>query len=69
MTSIDRSLVDAALARVEDPEIHRPITDLGMVKSVDIEGDVTASPALTDGRRNGAMGDAAGDFLGIDMGL
>ena len=39
MTSIDRSLVDAALARVEDPEIHRPITDLGMVKSVDIEGD------------------------------
>ena len=31
--------VDAALARVEDPEIHRPITDLGMVKSVDIEGD------------------------------
>ena len=39
MTSIDRSLVDAALARVEDPEIHRPITDLGMVKSVDIDGD------------------------------
>ena len=27
MTSIDRALVDAALARVEDPEIHRPITD------------------------------------------
>jgi ATP-binding protein involved in chromosome partitioning len=24
---------------VEDPEIHRPITDLGMVKSVDIDGD------------------------------
>jgi ATP-binding protein involved in chromosome partitioning len=27
------ALIDAALATVEDPEIHRPITDLGMVKS------------------------------------
>ncbi|MDH4160396.1 MAG: iron-sulfur cluster assembly protein, partial [Actinomycetota bacterium] len=26
--------VNAALATVSDPEIHRPITDLGMVKSV-----------------------------------
>ncbi|MEO3750236.1 P-loop NTPase [Streptomyces sp. B6B3] len=33
--------VRAALARVNDPEIHRPITDLGMVKSVDIEPDGT----------------------------
>jgi ATP-binding protein involved in chromosome partitioning len=31
--------VTAALARVNDPEIHRPITDLGMVKSVDIAAD------------------------------
>jgi ATP-binding protein involved in chromosome partitioning len=31
--------VHAALATVNDPEIHRPITDLGMVKSVDIETD------------------------------
>ena len=37
--TIDRSLVDAALARVEDPEIHRPITELGMVKAVHIDGD------------------------------
>ncbi|HVQ18073.1 MAG TPA: Mrp/NBP35 family ATP-binding protein [Actinomycetes bacterium] len=29
--------VQAALATVQDPEIHRPITDLGMVKSVDID--------------------------------
>ncbi|WP_405621634.1 Mrp/NBP35 family ATP-binding protein [Streptomyces sp. NBC_01511] len=29
----------AALATVNDPEIHRPITDLGMVKSVDIGAD------------------------------
>jgi ATP-binding protein involved in chromosome partitioning len=28
--------VTAALARVNDPEIHRPITDLGMVKSVGV---------------------------------
>lgn len=35
---IDHSAVEAALATVNDPEIHRPITDLGMVKSVDIVG-------------------------------
>ena len=27
------ALIDAALATVEDPEIHKPITELGMVKS------------------------------------
>jgi ATP-binding protein involved in chromosome partitioning len=26
--------VSAALARVNDPEIHKPITDLGMVKNI-----------------------------------
>ncbi|PWI44615.1 Mrp/NBP35 family ATP-binding protein [Streptomyces sp. ICBB 8177] len=31
--------VRAALATVNDPEIHKPITDLGMVKSVDIDDD------------------------------
>jgi ATP-binding protein involved in chromosome partitioning len=31
--------VRAALATVDDPEIHRPITDLGMVKSIDIAPD------------------------------
>jgi ATP-binding protein involved in chromosome partitioning len=39
MTAPDRAAVDAALATVSDPEIHRPITDLGMVKSVDIQPD------------------------------
>jgi ATP-binding protein involved in chromosome partitioning len=29
----------AALATVEDPEIHRPITELGMVDSVEVSGD------------------------------
>ena len=33
---IDLDAVNAALATVDDPEIHRPITDLGMVKGVDI---------------------------------
>jgi ATP-binding protein involved in chromosome partitioning len=31
--------VTEALAGVSDPEIHRPITDLGMVKSVDVGAD------------------------------
>src|SRR3954465_4010473 len=39
MTSPDRAAIDAALATVSDPEIHRPITDLGMVKSVEVAAD------------------------------
>jgi ATP-binding protein involved in chromosome partitioning len=41
--------VHAALATVKDPEIHRPITDLGMVKSVDMgdDGDVAVGIYLT----------------------
>ena len=31
--------VTQALAGVNDPEIHRPITELGMVKSVDVGAD------------------------------
>jgi ATP-binding protein involved in chromosome partitioning len=33
-------LIDAALAKVEDPEIHRPITELGMVKSREVNDGV-----------------------------
>src|SRR5687768_16181859 len=41
--------VQAALAAVQDPEIHRPITDLGMVKSVTVtpEGRVDVGVWLT----------------------
>jgi ATP-binding protein involved in chromosome partitioning len=41
--------VTAALATVEDPEIRRPVTELGMVKSVDIspDGDVAVEIWLT----------------------
>ena len=31
--------VRAALATVDDPEIHKPITDLGMVKGVEVAPD------------------------------
>ncbi len=33
--------VTQALAKVNDPEIHRPITELGMVKNVDVSADGT----------------------------
>ena len=35
--------VRTALATVNDPEIHKPITDLGMVKSVEIAADGTVA--------------------------
>src|SRR3954467_9427864 len=39
MASPELDAVHAALATVSDPEIHRPITDLGMVKSVSVADD------------------------------
>src|SRR3954467_11349861 len=39
MASPELDAVHAALATVSDPEIHRPITDLGMVKSVAVADD------------------------------
>jgi ATP-binding protein involved in chromosome partitioning len=38
--------VTAALAGVQDPEIHRPITELGMVKSVQVDDDGSVSVAV-----------------------
>ena len=43
---VDLAAVHAALATVEDPEIHRPITDLGMLKSVDVDADGRVSVAV-----------------------
>ncbi|ARU45931.1 Mrp/NBP35 family ATP-binding protein [Corynebacterium silvaticum] len=37
--NLSESAVRAALARVEDPEIGRPITEIGMVKSIVISGN------------------------------
>ena len=36
----------AALSTVQDPEIHRPITDIGMVKSATVDSDGTARVAI-----------------------
>jgi ATP-binding protein involved in chromosome partitioning len=49
MTSPSIEQVQAALAGVNDPEIHRPITELGMVESVDIaaSGEVAVRVLLT----------------------
>ena len=41
MSTPTREQIDAALATVNDPEIKRPITDLGMVDSVEIDADGT----------------------------
>ncbi|MEZ0091071.1 Mrp/NBP35 family ATP-binding protein [Streptacidiphilus sp. EB129] len=38
--------VRTALGTVQDPEIHRPITELGMVKSVEIDDDGAARVAV-----------------------
>jgi ATP-binding protein involved in chromosome partitioning len=38
--------VHAALRQVDDPEIHKPITELGMVKSVSVRPDGTAHVAV-----------------------
>ena len=38
MTTLE--LVHQALATVSDPELHRPLPDLGMVESVSINGSV-----------------------------
>ena len=40
--------VAQALAGVNDPEIHRPITELGMVKNIDI-ADGRHGPRSTSG--------------------
>ena len=47
--SPDAAAISAALATVEDPEIRRPITDLGMVKDVTIgpDGEVSVEVYLT----------------------
>jgi ATP-binding protein involved in chromosome partitioning len=49
MSSPDLDQVNAALATVNDPEIRRPITDLGMVESVDVDaaGGVRVRVLLT----------------------
>ena len=49
MTTPALEQINAALATVNDPEIRRPITDLGMVESVDVDdrGGVSVTVLLT----------------------
>ncbi|WJZ02296.1 Mrp/NBP35 family ATP-binding protein [Corynebacterium freiburgense] len=48
MSTLTESAVRGALSRVEDPEIGRPITELGMVKSISITGaDIAIELYLT----------------------
>jgi ATP-binding protein involved in chromosome partitioning len=42
-----RDALLTALSRVNDPEIRRPITELGMVKSVDVDDSGTWPPRST----------------------
>ncbi|MEJ5919446.1 Mrp/NBP35 family ATP-binding protein [Corynebacterium sp. H78] len=48
-TQITEAQVRTALAQVEDPEVRRPITEIGMVKSIDISdsNDVAVEVYLT----------------------
>ena len=48
MSAITESAVRSALSRVEDPEIGKPLTELGMVKSIAVNGsDVAVELYLT----------------------
>jgi ATP-binding protein involved in chromosome partitioning len=46
MTAPDLAQIQAALATVNDPEIHRPITELGMVESVSVADDGRAAVTI-----------------------
>ncbi len=46
MPVLSESAVRSALARVQDPEIRKPITELGMVKSIDIAPDDSVDIAI-----------------------
>ncbi len=46
MPAPSKDAVQAALATVDDPEIHKPITDLGMVKSIDIDSSGAVAVAI-----------------------
>lgn len=46
MTAVTEEAVQQALATVQDPEIRRPITEIGMVKSVDIADDASVTVGI-----------------------
>ena len=44
--AVSESEIRSALSRVQDPEIRKPITELGMVKSIDIDADGNVAVAV-----------------------
>jgi ATP-binding protein involved in chromosome partitioning len=46
MTVVTEEQIRSALARVQDPEIRRPITEIGMVKSVAVDAAGTVNVAI-----------------------
>ncbi len=49
MTAVETERIEAALATVNDPEIRRPITELGMVRDIEVDaaGAVSVTVLLT----------------------
>ena len=71
-----RQLITSALATVIDPELRRPITDLGMVRSIESQPRTgsqpsTGSPSSTDSQADaGALPDGSAQVhiaVGIDL--
>ena len=61
MSTTVEEAVHAALAGVDDPEIHKPITELGMVKGVTVSADGIAHVGVYPHR--GGLPDARDDHL------
>ncbi len=46
MTEAIKSAIESELAKVSDPELHRPITELGMVEQIELEGGIASIKIL-----------------------
>ena len=70
-TTVDLEKINAALATVNDPEIRRPLTDLGMIKDINVEpsGSVAVTVLLTVSgcpMRNTLTDDVSRAVAGVD---
>lgn len=46
MNEAIKSAIESELAKVSDPELHRPITELGMVEQIELEGGIASIKIL-----------------------
>ena len=46
MSEAIKSAIESELAKVSDPELHRPITELGMVEQIELEGGIASIKIL-----------------------